>query len=73
MWRDAGLERTPEGLERLTEDPHPLARLVAECALARRESRGAHRRRDFPDCDPALDGYHAVVGEIGAPEFRAWR
>jgi L-aspartate oxidase len=73
MWRDAGLERTPEGLERLQGDPHPLARLVAACALERAESRGAHRRIDFPDCDPALDGYHAVVGGIAAPEFRLWR
>jgi L-aspartate oxidase len=72
MWRDAGLERDREGLERLTADPHPLARLVAQCALARQESRGAHRRRDFPDCKVALDGYHAVVGGLGTPEFRAW-
>jgi L-aspartate oxidase len=73
MWRHAGLERTPDGLERLTDDPHPLARLVARCALARAESRGAHRRTDFPDCDPALDGYHAVVGGDATPEFRRWR
>ena len=73
MWRDAGLERTPEGLRRLADDPHPLARLVARCALARTESRGAHRRIDFPDCDPALDGYHAVVGGTSTPDFRLWR
>jgi L-aspartate oxidase len=72
MWRHAGLERSQEGLEELAHDPHPLARLVAACALARRESRGAHRRRDFPDCDPGLDGYHAVVGGNATPEFRAW-
>jgi L-aspartate oxidase len=72
MWRDAGLERTREGLERLRQDPHPLARLVAACALKREESRGAHRRADFRDCDPALDGYHAVVGGTSTPVFRAW-
>ena len=72
MWDAAGLERDREGLERLTDDPHPLARLVAACALARQESRGAHRRRDFPDCDVALAGYHAVVGGVGTPVFRAW-
>ena len=72
MWRHAGLERDPDGLKQLLDDPHPLARLVAACALAREESRGAHRRRDVPDCDPALDGYHAVVGDVGAPSFRHW-
>ncbi|HEX2088171.1 MAG TPA: L-aspartate oxidase [Solirubrobacteraceae bacterium] len=73
MWHHAGLERSRQGLERLAGDPHPLARLVAACALAREESRGAHRRTDFPDCDPGLDGYHTVVGEGSAPELRAWR
>jgi L-aspartate oxidase len=72
MWRHAGLERTAEGLEQLRDDPHPLARLVALCALERTESRGAHRRDDFRDCDSALNGYHTVVGEIGTPFFEAW-
>ena len=34
-------------------DPHPLARLIARCALARTESRGAHLRADHPERDPA--------------------
>ena len=72
MWRNAGLERTKEGLEVLLGDPHPLARLVAACALAREESRGAHRRADFLRCKPALDGYHAIVGDLGAPAFARW-
>jgi L-aspartate oxidase len=61
VWRGAGLERDAEGLRQLLDDPHPLARLVAASALARQESRGAHLRRDFPDIDPGLDGYHSTV------------
>jgi L-aspartate oxidase len=72
LWRDAGIERDHEGLERLLEDPHPLARLVAACALRRRETRGAHLRTDFPDLDPALDGYHAVVHGDEPPVFERW-
>ena len=69
LWRDAGIERSPEGLQRLAEDPHPLARLIARCASERAESRGAHRRTDHPAPDPALDGRHIVVG---ADERLAW-
>jgi L-aspartate oxidase len=72
LWRDAGLRRTREGLERLLEDPYPLARLVAICALARNESRGAHGRTDFPETDPALDAMHAVVDAGGAPALERW-
>ena len=61
LWRHAGLERDAEGLRTLLDDPHPLARLIAACALAREESRGAHRRNDFPETDPALDLRHGVV------------
>jgi L-aspartate oxidase len=72
LWRDAGLERTREGLERLVEDPHPLARLVARCALLREESRGAHRRADHPDLDPRLDLHHVVLRPDEPPQFERW-
>jgi L-aspartate oxidase len=61
VWRDAGLEREPAGLQRLLDDPHPLARLVAASALAREESRGAHLRVDHSGVDAALDGYHSLI------------
>ncbi len=65
MWRHAGLERDAEGLAPLLEDPYPLARLVAAAALAREESRGAHRRRDHPAKDPAFDHRHSVIAAPG--------
>src|SRR6185312_3348297 len=61
MSRDAGVERTAEGLERLLSEidalaachgealPLTAARLIAEAALERRESRGGHWRLDYPD------------------------
>jgi L-aspartate oxidase len=72
LWRDAGLTRERAGLERLLDDPHPLARMVAACALLRRESRGAHFRSDHPALDPALDGHHAVVHGGREPAFESW-
>ncbi|WP_205697538.1 L-aspartate oxidase [Conexibacter sp. SYSU D00693] len=71
LWHHAGIEREREGLQRLTDDPHPLARLVAACAILREESRGAHRRSDFPETDPALDGHHTVVRN-GHAAFERW-
>lgn len=72
MWRHAGLERTPEGLRELLSDPHPLARMVAACALGREESRGAHRRIDFPRLSPSLDGIHTVLSAAGAVALEPW-
>jgi L-aspartate oxidase len=73
LWRDAGIVRTREGLSRLLDDPHPLARLIAACALRREESRGAHQRGDFPAVDPAFDHRHAIVDAGGGSRLERWR
>ena len=71
MTRHAGVERDGEGLSALVALINDLqsafpdaaclhaARLIAEGALARRESRGGHYRRDFPDTGP--DPVHTRV------------
>jgi L-aspartate oxidase len=72
LWEYAGLRRTRAGLEKLLGDPHPLARLIGACALAREESRGAHYRDDFRETDPALDATHTIVDAGGVVRFERW-
>jgi L-aspartate oxidase len=72
LWRWAGLERDGAGLRELTGDPHPLVRLIAQSALARTETRGAHMRRDFPERDPGLDDHHVIVGPESHPIVQKW-
>ena len=72
LWRDAGIVRTEAGLSRLLEDPYPLARLIALCALARTESRGAHRRVDHPERDPELDHRHVLVSGEDEIRWQTW-
>jgi L-aspartate oxidase len=72
MWADAGLVRDGPGLERLTRSVHPVARMIARSALARRESRGSHFRADFPHEDASLDGLHTVLRPGQEPVFEAW-
>jgi L-aspartate oxidase len=72
LWRDAGLVRDAAGLRTLLDSPHPLARIVGQCALLREESRGGHQRSDFPDTNPRLDGCHAVIRTGSAPDFESW-
>jgi L-aspartate oxidase len=71
MWQGAGLVRDAPGLERLRGAAHPLARLVAEGALIRQESRGGHFRVDFPREDPAL-AVHIVQRRDREPALERW-
>jgi len=72
VWRHAGPRRDASGLDALLDDPYPLARLIARAALERTESRGPHRRSDFPLRDPELDGVHVVIGTDGEPHRERW-
>jgi len=72
MWRDAGVVRSSEGLTRLLEDPHPLVRLIARSALARRESRGAHQRLDYAERDASLDRRHTVISGAEDVSWQTW-
>jgi len=72
VWEHAGLIRDAAGLEQLRRSSSLLARLVAECALARRESRGGHFRADHPHADPALAGVHTVLRPGRSPALERW-
>jgi len=72
LWRYAGLERDADGLEQLAADGYPLARLIAQGALTRTESRGAHQRTDFPHRDAAFDGRHVTLRAGAEPEIELW-
>jgi L-aspartate oxidase len=71
LWEDAGVIRSAEGLERLRRVDALLPRLVAEAALARRESRGAHFRSDFPSEDDAFRA-HVVLTRGEEPRLETW-
>jgi L-aspartate oxidase len=72
---EAGLKRAIERLESLTaklmhpqtrcgqeaQNLHAAGLLVTRSALARKESRGAHYRTDFPDHDDAKYRKHSIV------------
>jgi L-aspartate oxidase len=72
IWQRAGIVRTPEGLTELLDEPHPLARLIATCALARTESRGAHLRSDHPETDPAFELRHGVLQPDDSLVWQTW-
>ena len=73
LWRNGGIVRTQAGLSELLEDPHPLAREIARCALTRTESRGAHLRADHPERDPSFDLRHVLVTQEDAIVWQTWR
>ena len=56
----------------MLDDPYPLTRLIAASALAREESRGAHRRTDFPSTDPALDNRHLIHAPAAHVVYEIW-
>ncbi len=72
VWAHAGPQRDAIGLEPLLDDAYPLARLIARAALERRESRGVHRRSDFPLPDPDLEHAHLVVDRLGELRLERW-
>jgi len=72
LWRCAGIERDATRMAELADSSSSLARLIGACAIAREESRGAHRRSDFPALDPALDQHHSVI-EQDLPRMDLWQ
>ncbi len=72
VWMYAGPLRDAAGLRHLSENTYPLARAIGATAAAREESRGGHRRTDFRETDPALDGIHLIWMPDGSIESRRW-
>jgi L-aspartate oxidase len=73
VWRLAGLERSAADLDELSQNPYPLARLVAISAKAREETRGSHARAEFPQRDPQLDHRHTILDPGSeTPRFETW-
>ncbi|MFY9489209.1 MAG: FAD-dependent oxidoreductase [Solirubrobacterales bacterium] len=72
LWQNAGIERDAERLQLLAANPNPLVRMIGASAIARRETRGAHHRNDFPDLDPTLDLQHFVLAEDVTPTAERW-
>jgi L-aspartate oxidase len=71
LWRDCGLVRDAAGLERLRTASHLLARLVAESALVREESRGSHFRADYPASSAEFER-HVVLRRGSDPTLETW-
>ena len=69
MWDKCGIIRTGEALEQACEEletQHATVELlIARCALARRESRGAHYRLDYPDKRPEFEKHSMIQKDTG--------
>jgi L-aspartate oxidase len=74
MWDKCGVLRSGDALREACtwleqhERGNEVALLIARCALAREESRGAHYRADFPDKSPAFER-HSVVSRTSPVRF----
>ena len=83
MSRGAGVERSGPGLQRLLAEidaieqadgaalPVVAARLIAEAALVREESCGAHHRTDFPDKNGVAEPTRMRMAPSPAPAIAA--
>jgi L-aspartate oxidase len=73
-WEKCGIIRSATGLSEACAQleasaPEAVALLVARCALARQESRGAHFRSDFPFPSTAFEK-HSVIRKDAEVTFR---
>ena len=81
-WEKCGIVRSAEGLREAAaqlealapespeeRNPRQVALLIARCALARQESRGAHFRTDYPETREAF-ARHSVVSAGADVTFR---
>jgi L-aspartate oxidase len=70
-----GLRQASEQLEALTpqlpeeRSIHQVALLIARCALAREESRGAHFRTDYPESREVF-AKHSIIRKGSDVTFR---
>src|SRR5262249_9574783 len=73
-WEKCGIIRSAEGLREACRqleaiDPESVALMIARCALAREESRGAHFRIDYPNKNSAFEK-HSVIRKDAEVSFR---